>query len=57
MAILTTDTEVSLRSSSLKAWAGIEPASNGFADRRVNQLRHHAILDPLPQFKEFFERD
>lgn len=38
-----TFSKIELRYDFLERWAGIEPAYNGFADRRVNQLRHHRI--------------
>lgn len=39
----------------LEATAGFEPAHSGFADRRVNQLRHVAMSRRLTESRLFFK--
>lgn len=40
----------------MEAWIGFEPMHSGFADRRVNQLRHHARTFMLQQWRVSWER-
>ena len=43
-AYTSSATRAGRRDKRLEVWAGIEPAYSGFADRRVNQLRHQTVL-------------